>query len=333
MNLKIEENFKIPKYQQIVDKCLESIDSGELKVGDKMPSIEKVSNTNKVAKVTVVKAYQELKAKGLIDSSAKKGFFVITTNTKNQLRVLILFNILSPSKEIIYKSIVNTFKEKAHVDLLFHNYNCEIFENIIRDKVSMYQYFIIMPHKDPACNEVLKMIDPAKLFIIDSPLKNHVQGASSVHQDFFSDIYNALQSERSTISKYNKVVILFPKTKNLPIEIVEGIRLFALENKINIETHETISSKMILSGSLFITTTDDILIELIELQQQTKFELGRDIGIISYNENPLKRILAGGITTVSSDFAKMGSTVAKLILKKENQVIHNPFNLIKRRSF
>lgn len=333
MKLEIDGNFKIPKYQQIVDKCLESIDSGELKVGDKMPSIEKVSSHNKVAKVTVVKAYRELKAKGLINSTEKKGFFVITTNTKNQLRVLILFNILSPSKEVIYKSIVNILNEKAHVDLLFHNYNCEMFENIIQDKASMYHYFIIMPHNNPACNEVLKIIDPTKLYIIDSPLKNHIYGASSVHQDFFSDIYNALKNERSTILKYNKLVILFPKMKNLPVEIVEGIRLFALENKINIESHETVSSKMILPGSLFITTTDDILIELIELQQKTKLELGRDIGIISYNENPLKRILAGGITTVSSDFAKMGSTVATLILQKESRVVHNPFNLIKRSSF
>ena len=332
MNLKINPHASVPKYQQIVDRLMERIEVGELKVGDKMPSIEKVSKNNKVAKETVVKAYRHLKANGLIDSTEKKGFFVLTTNTQKQWRVLVLFNVLSPSKEVIYKSIVNTLNEKAHVDLLFHNYNAEIFENIIKSKEASYHYFIIMPHYNPTSIEVLKILPPEKLFILDRPLQHHIPGASSVHQDFRLDVYNALNSQQSTVLKYNQLVVLFPKGKNLPEEIIDGIRQFTSENKIKLKVAETVREKMLEPGTLFITTTDDLLIKLIELQQNTKLKLGKDIGIISYNENPLKRILAGGITTISSDFAKMGATVAELILRKETRIIHNSFNLIKRKS-
>jgi DNA-binding LacI/PurR family transcriptional regulator len=132
--------------------------------------------------------------------------------------------------------------------------------------------------------------------------------------------------------KYTSLIVVFPQGKNLPEEIIEGIRMFTLENKMNLKVVEAAQPKHLTPGTLFITPTDDALIELIELQQKTKFKLGKDIGIISYNENPLKRILAGGITTISSDFAKMGTTVAELILKKQSRFIHNSFNIIKRKS-
>jgi DNA-binding LacI/PurR family transcriptional regulator len=127
-------------------------------------------------------------------------------------------------------------------------------------------------------------------------------------------------------------VVCFPREKKLPEGIVEGIELFAKENSLDLSVVENVEEMHLEKGTLFITTTDEALINLIELQQNTSFRLGRDIGIISYNDNPLKRILAGGITTISSDFAKMGSTVAELILNKEQKHIHNSFNLIKRKS-
>lgn len=332
MNLKIDPNSSAPKYQQIVDGFTQLIEAGEFKVGDKMPSIDKVSLYNKVAKETVVKAYRFLKTTGIIDSTEKKGFYILSTNTQKQWRVLVLFNILSPSKEVIYQCIVNTLGNKAHVDLLFHNYNSEIFQNLIKSKAAAYHYFIVMPHYDNACTEVLNLIPPERLFILDRPLKHHIQGASSVHQDFRQDVYNALNSQRAAVLKYRRLIVVFPASKNLPEEIIEGIRMFALENKMSWKVVETAQQKLLVAGTLFITPTDDALIELIELQQKAKLKLGKDIGIISYNENPLKRILAGGITTISSDFAKMGTTVAELILKKESRFIHNSFNIIKRKS-
>lgn len=332
MILKIDTSVRVPKYQQIIDVCLKNIESGVLNVGDSMPSIAKISQVNKVAKETVVKAYKKLKLMGIIESTEKKGFFILTNNTRKKWRVLVLFNILSPSKEIIYKSIINTLNGNADVDLFFHNYNAEIFENIIKSKAAVYHYFIIMPCYNPSSNEILKILPPDKLFILDHPLKHHINGACSVHQDFKMDVYNALMSQRESVLKYNKLVVFFPEGKNLPKEIINGIRLFSSDNKMNLKVAESPCSKMLQPGTLFITTTDDLLIEVMELQQNTTFKLGKDIGIISYNENPLKKILGGGITTISSDFAKMGSTVSELLLKKESPYIHNPFNLIKRKS-
>ena len=45
---------------------------------------------------------------------------------------------------------------------------------------------------------------------------------------------------------------------------------------------------------------------LIKISHEKKLKLGKDIGIISYNDTPLNKVLAGGIAVISTDFNKMG---------------------------
>jgi DNA-binding LacI/PurR family transcriptional regulator len=58
-----------------------------------------------------------------------------------------------------------------------------------------------------------------------------------------------------------------------------------------------------------------------------------EIGIVSFNETPLKGIIAPGITTVSTDFAEMGKTMAEMILNHHKLKIDNPFLMYERKSF
>jgi DNA-binding LacI/PurR family transcriptional regulator len=61
-----------------------------------------------------------------------------------------------------------------------------------------------------------------------------------------------------------------------------------------------------------------------------KFVLGKDIGVISYNDTPLKDLL--GITVISTDFQVMGETAAYMIVKKKKELVKNAFRFINRNS-
>jgi DNA-binding LacI/PurR family transcriptional regulator len=61
--------------------------------------------------------------------------------------------------------------------------------------------------------------------------------------------------------------------------------------------------------------------------------LGADMGIISYNETPLKGIIASGITTISTDFAQMGKSMVEMVLSGKHEKKVNPFIMYERRSF
>ena len=56
------------------------------------------------------------------------------------------------------------------------------------------------------------------------------------------------------------------------------------------------------------------MVLLIEKIIKTKLEVGKQVGVIAYNETPLKRIILNGISTISTDFLLMGEKAAQLIL-------------------
>lgn len=332
MEFSIKTTSTVPKFQQIADQLEKKISSGSFVIGDKLPSIDYISQQTGVARQTVVQAYKYLKLNGMIQSSKTRGFYVQNNRNIQLLRVMVLFNIMSASKEIIYHAIENELEGKARIELFFHNYNAEIFESIIRSRADMFHYFIVMPHHDANAIKVLQQIPPDKLILIDRPLSQPLEGVSSIHQDFKNDVYEALLGAIEKIAKYKKIVLLFPDKKNLPPGIKEGVKKFAAKMDIPMVIEKWVDKKMLSRGRLFITSTDEQLIHFIELQQQTKLQLGKDIGLISYNESPLKRILSGGIATLSSDFEKMGETAAHCILEHTIIVTRNPFKLTLRNS-
>ncbi len=56
------------------------------------------------------------------------------------------------------------------------------------------------------------------------------------------------------------------------------------------------------------------------------------VGVLSYNETPLKRIILNGISTISTDFQMMGQQAARLILENSKEQIEIPFLLTVRNS-
>ena len=83
-------------------------------------------------------------------------------------------------------------------------------------------------------------------------------------------------------------------------------------------------------GDLFITIVEDDLVNLINQIRDNEFVIGTDIGVLSYNDTPLKELL--GISVVSTDFNTMGKTAAQMILNNEKGNIKNPFKFIDRAS-
>ena len=72
--------------------------------------------------------------------------------------------------------------------------------------------------------------------------------------------------------------------------------------------------------------------KLIECVIQLKLIVGKQVGIISYNETPIKKIILNGITTISTDFTEMGRIAARLVLQGSKEQLAVPFYLTMRNS-
>jgi DNA-binding LacI/PurR family transcriptional regulator len=307
-----------------------------LKKGDHIFSINELSDEYLLSRDTVQKAYSLLRKKGVITAVKGKGFYINRTDITTPYRVLLIFNKISNYKKQIYNAFVQTMGDKAVVDLKIHHFSIQLFENLIADTINDYDYYVLMPHFYDDADEIysiLKKIPPDQLVILDKDLPYTYSKYAGVYQDFKNDIYNALESGLELLKKYNKIILVYPKIIPYPKEIITGFRSFCNGHNFPYEIiNEIDSDTPVNKKEVYVVIEETDLVTLIKSCQTKGFKIGKDVGIISYNETPLKEILLDGITVISTDHHKMGETAARLILENRKEKIKNPFVLIQRKS-
>ena len=343
--IKIDEESRIPKYQQIIDSIIHNISVGNLTMDQKIPSINMFSEEFYLSRDTVEKAYGILKERNIITSIRGKGYYISRTQLISKINIIFFVNKLSSYKLRTYNHFIDSIGANSHTDL--HIYHCDetIFLNLLDKNKLAYDYFVIMPHfkTDDSrhvsfTDKVLKAVKDLpkeKLIILDNSTPKPIieNDIVEIYQDFENDIYEALLKGVKKINKYKKLILVYPENSIYPYprRILYGFKRFCIENKIAFEVLDEIYNDMILKkGDLFITIEEADLVNLVKRIREDEYIIGTDIGIISYNDTPLKELL--GITVMSTDFKIMGETAAKMILNKEKGKVKIPFNFIERES-
>ena len=114
--------------------------------------------------------------------------------------------------------------------------------------------------------------------------------------------------------------------------MLKGFQNFKKIVTISQEVIATLNDRTPKKGEVYLVLDDSNLIVLIKKIKNESLIVGKDIGIISYNDTMLKEIVEGGITTISTDFKMMGKRLAEMILNEEKAQIENPNHLIIRNS-
>lgn len=338
-SLEISGKSSTPKYKQIVRGVIDKIETGEITYGQKLPSINQLSTEYLLARDTVEKAYNELKLSGVIKSVKWKGFYVNNSAPESNTKVLVLFNKLSGYKKEIYNAIAHELNGSAQIAFFIYHCDYGLFERIINEHSEGYHYYVIMPHfvnENPtSLKALIRKLPKEKLIIVDRKNEGIDQYFGSVHQDFKMDIYEALTQAKSKMDKYKQLILVFPNdpTYPYPEEIILGFRCFCALSKIKFDIiHEINDDHQIQKGSAYVIIAENDLVKLIQLTRNEGFGLGKEVGVISYNETVLKEVLADGITVMSTDFGQMGRLVANMIINNQPMDFKNDFNLILRGS-
>lgn len=332
--LQFNPKDKTPKYKQIVQSIITDIERGVLKNNEQLPSISELSVEYYLARDTVEKAYRELRERGYITSVQGKGYYV-QTDTAPKLKILLIFNKLSSYKKIIYYAFLKALGDKATVDLQIHHYSACHFQEIIQKNLGKYNYYVVMPHFTQDLDKVdyirvLETIPPNELVLLDKDVPELATQPLSVYQNFDKDICDALEKAQDLLVKYSRLVLVLPSDGNYPTEIAHGFRTFCVNyNKVFAIKENTINENL-QPGTAYVVIEETDLSELVKKVRQSSFELGREIGIISFNETTLKELL--NITVITTDFDAMGYTAASLLLDNKQIKVKNPFYMIRRGS-
>lgn len=326
----IDPKSSKPKYRQIIDSIFTAIEKRWLKKGDKIPSINQICANFNLSRDTVMVAFNELKAKGIILSQPGKGYYIASTEIQLEEKVFVLFDELNAFKEDLYNGLMNELKGKAYVDVYFHHFNYKVFKNLIAESIGKYTSYVIMPASFDNIGHLLTKLPNDKVYILDR-MKKELKNYSVVYQDFEQDLYNAMTEGKSILKKYRKLVFVNPGGKE-PVERTAGFEKFCKENEIAYEVVKSLNSANPSMYEAYFIISDRELVEVIKLAKKYKYKLGKRFGIVSFNDTTLKEVVAGGITTISTDFNEMGQTLAQMVLNKKKGQVRNPSKLIVRSS-
>lgn len=337
---------KTPLYIQIADFITNGIAKGHIKMDERLPSINVFSKEYGISRDTVEKAYKVLKKEKTIVGRKGKGLYINRTALISKNSVLFLINKLSPYKLKIYNAFVENVGSGFHTN--FEIYHCDesLFLNLMEKNNGRYDYYVIMPHFKPVgfgfehkklrerSLKAIEGIPKDKLIIMDNNDLEIEGDIIEIYQDFEMDIYNALKSGLDKIKQYKRVSLVMAKGEIFPYleKVCYGFMKFCNEHLLDFRIVNKIEGMDVVDKEdLFIVITDEDLVKLLDLISIKGYDLGTDVGVVSYNETPFKRLL--DIAVISTDFKYMGETLADMLVNDKKGKVKNPFRLIDRGSF
>lgn len=318
----INNNSNTLKFQQLVDAILNSISRNELQQGEMLPSVNQIMKESQLSRDTVFKAYAELKKRGAVESVPNRGYFV----TKNIIKVFLFLDTFKAYKEVLYGSFLKHLPKNISVDLHFHHYNIDVFEKIITESLGKYSKYIIMNFDHKKVPKIIDRINKEQLLIIDWKIHTNKEH-SVVYQSFGKSVYNCFQENIDKIKKYKEFTFFHPAFTYHPKIAIQYFEKFCIDNNIRHLVVNNLEKFKIKKGGLYFLVSDRTLADFLDQCSEKGFEPGQEVGVISYNETPMKKYVKNGISVISTDFELMGQKAADFVVSGKPVQLEVPTTL------
>lgn len=322
------------KYMQLVDFISNQIENDLLKINDRLPSLNQLTEKLSISKETALKGLNYLSEKGIIEAEYRKGYYVKKKTQYHPYRVCLILDKMNVLRDRVYQSFLETIKEHADVDVYFHHHNFKVFEKLIEENLNNYTHFVVTTFFKEKPNVILNRIPAHKRIIIDFQEKDLKGNYTCIYQDYKSDIVDSLTELLPQLEKYKRLALISPPEAFHAKNVVEGFEIFCKQYKKNYRVFNSIDEAIAKQGDAYITFSryDQDDVNIIKIARKKNWKLGKDIGLISYNDTAVKEVLENGITVISTDFNKMGEEAAKAIINKEPVIMRDPAKVILRNS-
>ena len=302
------------KVTQLADLISQAISMREFLEGDSLPSINELSRRYGVSRDTVFKAFSDLRERGIIDSTPRKGYFV----TGQVTNVLLLLDQYTPFKETLYNSFAKHLPVNYKVDLLFHQYNERLFSTIVRESVGKYNKYVVMNFDNERFSASLNKISPARLLLLDFG-KFEKERYFYVCQDFDESFYGALQRLDDRFSSYRKFVFLFPSSLKHPQSSKDYFFRFCQDYNLSGSVEEDVENLKVEKDTAYLAIKQQDVVKVVKQGRLAGLKCGRDFGLLAYNDIPSYEVIDEGITALTIDWQQMGNEVARFVL--DNAVV------------
>ena len=329
--IELEGTPGLSKHEQLVQGMINAINARIVTKGDMLPSVNNMIKELGFARETIARGYKELTTRGIVESKKRLGFFVSNEDTDQQVRIALLLFAFDSFQESFYKTFRARLGNAVHIDVFFHHNNIAVFENIVSNIRGKYGMYVIapIPHKKTA--GILATLPFDKFLMIDryEPMAGNF---SYVVQEFEQASYAAFTALSDTIRQFEEMIFYYRPGSDTPIEILRAFKKFIRDYKIKGSIKTEYVPGSLERNKVYYTINNAELWEMLKDSRLKNIKLGKEVGILSHNDDVVKEIICDGITTYSTDFRLMAEKAADFVLtrKKIREII--PTVLIRRNS-
>ncbi len=327
----LEEFNHLTKHEQLVNGIINAIEERIIVKGSMLPSVNKMVKELGFARKTIVKAYTDLKDRGIVESKNRLGYYIANEATDQTIKVALILYAFHTFQEEFYNSFRASLGKNIQLDVFFHHSNMSVFESIFSNVSDKYGMYVVAPIQNEKSRKLLKSIPANKLLLIDRYL-NLGSEYSHITQEFRQSLYSVLNGLNETIRTFKNCVLFFRPKNDNPIEVLRAFENYIEDNQLNSEVKNYYEPNSVCKGNCYFIQNDNDLWELLKDCKHKNLEIGRDIGILSFNESTIKEFVMGGITTISTDFVLMAQKAAEFVLKREKSQEVIVTTLIRRTS-
>jgi len=327
----LEEVASFSKHEQLVNGIINAIDEKVLEQGNMLPSVNKMVDELGFARKTIVKAYDELKDRGIVESKKRLGYFIVNEATDQTVKVALLLYAFHTFQEIFYNTFRESLGAQIQLDIYFHHNNPTVFETIFKNIKGQYGMYVVAPIHHKKTRKLLSKLPAQRLLLVDR-YEDIGPEYSYLSQEFENSTYQILEQLTDAFQHFEELILFFQEGKDYP----EGTKLafikFLSDYQISGKIVDKYRQGTVQKGLAYITIGDIDLWSLLKDCAEQNLELGKDVGILSSNDSPVKEIISGGITTYFADFKGMAKKAAKYVLTRESVQEIMPIQLERRKS-
>lgn len=350
-----EHRARSPKFEAVARDLRHKILTGQLLLGEKLPSTQELGRAFKVSSVTARRGVRQLVKEGLVSSNSdRRGTVVSGTKIRRSLRLATLLCLFRPSYA----------RGRNAVD----NYGIDIMESI-RGEISTRQYRFIHHALDEtdyerrvtevvqdgaACGIVVDQKTPAsivgRLCKLGVPVVMYNRVLSAPNLSCVSPDFEMAGRESARLFRrkgYQRVAFCYMPAGEVgwdEVGIAEGEQLirerrsfFEEASACGFMQEEMLPIPEVVNPELMrepegyglprkkpddwrplgvLTITDKTALDMTEAIAKTDLVLGRDIGLIGGAEIDISRGVARPPSTWRTDASAIGSTAVRLLLDR-----------------
>jgi DNA-binding transcriptional regulator YhcF (GntR family) len=307
----IDPRSAVPKYRQIILSLVSAIETRNMQVGDKLPSINQLCTDSTVRRDTVLYALNELRSRGIISSHHGKGYYIASRDFTVNERIFMLFDTMDDYAVHIYNSLVPLLPPGASAEICFHHNDPERIRKYLTDNIGLYTSYVLSLKGLEDYGNLVGQLRGSRICLIGRPV-NGIPEKPCVYHDSGKDLYESLRYLRKYFKKYCRLVYL---SRNVPgtSEKTDAFTRFCTEENLDFVICRNPEKLRPALFEAYIVPDDEILLELLAQIRKPDFSVGENIGIVTFEDSMMKEVALGGLTTITHDYHELCNRMLEIV--------------------